>query len=444
MVAHEKLPAEVSWTGGRCEHHPSLNGPDPSSPAVGRGLLPGRYADTWDSPLPPRGEERAVRGRKALREIPAKLMLLSASMVLTLALAETALWVFPGLLSEGARIKLHWQNQHYRAHVPDPYIGYLPAPLGTAGGDGPANADSSLQAKDYWGDRNKEPWPDEADIVVVGNSLAYGMPMSREDAWTTLLDHALPDLRVVTLGLIGASPEQYRRVYETFGIGLHPKVLLVCLFPGNDLTDVLVFKRWWESGREKTFAAFTEPEPKTTRGRWRRRIEGKSRLLTLVTDLKLSYRDGNVFGGKTLDLSSGERVQLVPRFLRAAALREEPGREEFRLAVEAIRETRRLAEQHGTKCVVVLFPTKEEVYLSAFEKDVPSLTIPFAAELEAAGALFLDLTPVFRERAADGAALFLEVDGHPNERGYALVTETVLAYLRDHSVELGLAAPSER
>jgi hypothetical protein len=48
------------------------------------------------------------------------------------------------------------------------------------------------------------------------------------------------------------------------------------------------------------------------------------------------------------------------------------------------------------------------------------------------------LGPAFRERAAAGETLFFEVDGHPNARGYAVIAEAVLTYLKAHAQPLGL------
>jgi hypothetical protein len=51
---------------------------------------------------------------------------------------------------------------------------------------------------------------------------------------------------------------------------------------------------------------------------------------------------------------------------------------------------------------------------------------------------YLDLGPAFRERAAAGEQLFFEVDGHPNARGYDLIAQVVVAYLKDRAPRDGL------
>ena len=174
----------------------------------------------------------------------AQVLLVVGSLLCAVLLAEGTLRLAPALLSEGARARLDWQaavDQPW--HVAHPYIGHLHniAYL--------RQIKASTSAKttrfwpparvDAWGFRNTEPWPERVDIVTVGDSLTYSLTVKDAQAWPMRLERALAPRRVVNLGLIGAAPQQYLRVYETFGAQLSPKVLLVGLFLGNDLTDAV-------------------------------------------------------------------------------------------------------------------------------------------------------------------------------------------------------------
>jgi hypothetical protein len=59
------------------------------------------------------------------------------------------------------------------------------------------------------------------------------------------------------------------------------------------------------------------------------------------------------------------------------------------------------------------------------------LSTAFAAALEEQGIDHLDLSLALRDAAGDGVPLYFEVDGHPNERGYAVIADAVIALLRD-------------
>jgi len=87
-----------------------------------------------------------------------------------------------------------------------------------------------------------------------------------------------------------------------------------------------------------------------------------------------------------------------------------------------------------------LFPSKEEVYGQFLRNDLPLLAGKLCDSLEQKGIAHVDLGPVFRERARDGLALYQEIDGHPNARGYRLIAEQVLQYLVLHAAQYGIDA----
>jgi lysophospholipase L1-like esterase len=102
--------------------------------------------------------------------------------------------------------------------------------------------------------------------------------------------------------------------------------------------------------------------------------------------------------------------------------------------------TRALAERDGSKFLVLLVPTKEEVYLPLLDQQAPPGTAPFAAYFDKAGVPYLDFTPAFQAVAREGERLFFKVDGHPNAAGYRLMAKLVYERLHDGTQDYGLAA----
>jgi len=90
--------------------------------------------------------------------------------------------------------------------------------------------------------------------------------------------------------------------------------------------------------------------------------------------------------------------------------------------------------------LVVLLPSKEEVYLPLLGGVVPDLTGAFRAALDRSAIESLDLLPSFREQARSGARLFFQVDGHPNLSGQSLVAEDILGYLKANAARYGLTS----
>ena len=146
---------------------------------------------------------------------------------------------------------MHWHElvEDARGHawaVPDPHFGFLYRPNLTG-----RISRHELEfnfTTDESGFRNPSPWPEQADVVVVGDSIAFGYGVDDEQAWVRLVANALPEIEIINLGLVGAAPEQYLRVLEAFGLPLRPKVVLFMLFPANDLTDNDKFRRWLVAG----------------------------------------------------------------------------------------------------------------------------------------------------------------------------------------------------
>jgi hypothetical protein len=132
-------------------------------------------------------------------------------------------------------------------------------------------------------------------------------------------------------------------------------------------------------------------------------------------------------GGWTIDFPDGGQFQLVPSFYV-----EHQDRGNFRLALDAVHQSRELAQRNASEFLVVLVPTKEEVYLPLVGEEPPPAISQFVQEFDAAGIPYLDLTPGFQARARQQERLFFKVDGHPNAVGYRLMAALIVDHLRSH------------
>jgi hypothetical protein len=367
-------------------------------------------------------------------------LLMVGGILFATILAEGTLRLAPNLLPEGARARVFWHaavDQPW--HASHPYIGHLLniEHLRMINARPKAKTAEAWQPArfDAWGFRNTEPWPERADILTVGDSWTYSLPVTDEQAWPEILNQTLAPRRVVNLGLPGAGPQQYLRLYETFGAKLFPKILVVGIHLGSDLGDALHFASWARTdGRE----GLMEFRLKRLRSGVRGWLLQPSYLYTLVNDLRESYRAGVFLQGKTVRLSDGSRVQLLPRQLASQARMSYPGQPAFELVLETLEQLQALGTRLQSHCLVLFFPSKEEVYLPVFGDTAADLAAPFLPELGRRGIAYLDLGPHFRQRAAAGETLFWEVDSHPNAQGYALIAQVVLAHLRSHAASFGL------
>jgi hypothetical protein len=361
------------------------------------------------------------------------LALLAGSLVVALAAGELALRLAPGLLSEEARLRLSWQEQrlsHAARTRPDSAIGFLYTP----DGHDVVNQDEVhfSYTTDRDGFRNAGTGSDSAEIVAVGDSWTFGFGVDDSVAWPRLLADSLRPMRVRNLGLIASGPGQYTLVLQRFGLPLHPRVILYGVFPGNDLDDEESFDRWERDGRRGNFAEWRTYGPRGhSRPLWDRSY------LVVAVEEGWKYRHER-FAGSTIRLQDGSPMELAPARLLPKAERSHPGDSTFDHVLAAVDRARAIAGESHARLVVLVFPTKEEVYLPIRHESAPPLTSRWVTALRGLGVDCLDLTGPLREHAG-GGPLFYQVDGHANAAGNRVIAATVADYLRARRDELGLS-----
>ncbi|HKU60911.1 MAG TPA: hypothetical protein VJQ44_06805 [Gemmatimonadales bacterium] len=368
-----------------------------------------------------------------LHPILANLGLLGGSFVAALGGAELVLRLDPGLLSEEARLRLTWQEQrqsHAARTRPDSEIGYLYIPYGhdevrRSGVDFSYTTDRD-------GFRNADSAPDSAEVVAVGDSWTFAFGVDDSVAWPRLVGDSLSPLRVRNLGLIGSGPAQYTVLLRRFGLPLHPRVVLYGVFPGNDLDDQEAFDRWSGEGHPGNFA-----EWRIAGGLGHAQPFWERSYLAAALEEAWKHRHDR-FAGVTARLADGSRIQLLPSRLVVRAARSHPGDSTFDHVLAAVDRARELAAHSDARLVVLVFPSKEEVYLPLQHLPVPPMTADWVGALRARGLECLDLTGPLREHAV-GPPLYYEVDGHANAAGNRVIAQAIQSYLRAHQAELGLA-----
>ena len=385
-------------------------------------------------------EVKQARPGTRLRRLVAGLLLLGSSVVVSLGLFEGLLRLAPGLMPETARVYARRQNEGgwQVGTLPHPYIGYLY----------PANVENTVESRyvaftyrtDAFGFRNSRPWPQRAEIVALGDSITFSYGVDEDRAWTTLIQKALPRSRLLNLGLPGAAPQQYLRIYETYGLSFQPRLLLVGLFPGNDLKDAAEFDAWVNSGAGGNYDLWRSFRVSAPGLQYLfAGLTKRSYLFAFLLDRLRSGRSEYSSRTLAISLNDGNRLLLVPGLLKDLAERATPDKQEFRLILRTLERLHSLAAEHGTRSIVLLFPTKEEIYLPLVAHGYASdPSAPIRAALNLHGIPYVDLTPHFRGQAAADRALFFETDGHPNARGYALIAEVVLSHLKANSRKYGL------
>lgn len=379
-----------------------------------------------------------LRGR--LMGLAANLSLLVASGLFCLVGLEIVLRLFPGLLGEEAALRVHWvevagdtDSEGRDLVLDDPEIGFLYRP-GLEGRIARGDLDFRFRL-DAKGFRNPEPWPEPVDVVVLGDSMAFGYGADDGADWVSSLRRRWPGTGIVNLGLIGSGPLQHERIYERFAAGRRPPLVLWCLFAGNDLDDDRAFARWIEQGARGSYRRF--------RGQGDRWLDDsllglaqRTYLFWFANDLAKTVAQRS--RGRTLLLENGERLQLVLPRPNAWQI------SDVERTLGAVERLRARVEADGGRLFVLLMPTKEEVYLPLTGESAASPTEALARKLAEAGVPALDLGEALRARASRaGPALYFSIDGHPNPAGQGIIAEAVGSWLAERLPRLADADTGE-
>lgn len=360
-----------------------------------------------------------------LKTVVTNVTVIAVSTLVAVGAAEAVLRAFPQLLPEEIALRTHWSalaKANSASSIADPYIGFLYPPHRQRQ---LSNRDVSFSyVTDELGFRNASPLPATADIVVLGDSQVFSFGVKDHEAWPRLLEESLDEKRVVNLGLIGAGPRQYLRIYETFGRSFEPELVLFCIFTGNDVPDAVSFDRWLAAGATGNYDVwrfFGEDGPPTSP------TLRQSYLRAFVGHTVRHMRERS--SSRTLELDGGGRLQVVPSLIAHSSSGTALGDPRFERVMEIVEQAYDAVRGDGAEMLVVLIPTKEEVYLPLLGEHTPEPATVFAEGLRQRRLPFLDLTPYLQQRAEQGEQLYFEIDGHTNAAGYSAIAEGVRAHL---------------
>ena len=330
------------------------------------------------------------------------------------------------------------QNDHN--FIRDPELGNRPAPSRR---ELIRTLDFSYTLElDSAGFPNRPPWPARADLAVLGNSLVVGQGVGIDSQFSTLLGRRLGTDRVVDFGLGGAAPDHQLRIYRRYVAAMHPRLVLACLWAASDVTNAFNYARWQSSGRGRDFfeyrtsgGARVEPRPGLV-ARLSGPLRRNSRIVRTLEFAVTDWRRAHQPYRTVVQLPAGDTLFLSVRTQEAlAAGMRRPGLPELkRIFFDPLVELRRLVEADGGRLVVVLIPSKEELY--GAEAFPPALrTVPeVRAGLDSLGFATADLYRTVKDGAGPHSPFFAR-DIHLNQLGNRLVAEGLAEWITAHPDE---------
>ena len=281
-------------------------------------------------------------------------------------------------------------------------------------------------------------------IVALGDSFAYGI-VGYEKNFLTRLETKLDarvgrSVEVVNLGLPGLHPSAYLQMLEEEGTALHPDLVLVCLFAGNDFLQVAAATPF--DARNWRLVGFVRRVARYAAERARTRDPGTA----AVAAPKRSLAQPGTFSEPAYLKLATSYVPFLRRERDASVQR---GYDDMLAVVDEI-----IARAAPTPVAVAVLPTELQVnpqlrasvlsHLQLRERDL-DLDIPARetrAHLEARGVAVIDLLPALAAAERD-ASTYAPRDSHWNERGNEVAAEVLAGTLEAAVRRIAETKPSQ-
>jgi lysophospholipase L1-like esterase len=341
--------------------------------------------------------------------------------------------------------------------------------------EGPGEVHRYPFRTDSEGFRNVAP-RDSIEVAALGDSFTDALTMRREDAWPAQLERRL-NRPVQNYGTAGFGPQQELLVLKDFALKHHPRVVVLAFFAGNDIRDAETFESF-----VRAEASPSEPKPgwpiKTIVMRadtWfltsalqaatqvfpgRSREPGAAR----PSETPAAVGENSFSRGMFTTVAGGRpmRFALMPPYLNMLNFdeRDLSARRGWALIESTLGEMQQRSHAAGAEFVVVFIPFKSQVYLPlldrSFRRDALQEALHFytrdsptapdvdkmlrnrlaqnalmARFCERAGIPLLDVTQALQERVEAGDTMYFPDDSHLDEKGEALVAESLHAFLSE-------------
>ena len=286
-------------------------------------------------------------------------------------------------------------------------------------------------------------WP--VDAVIVGDSFTFCYT-EYTDCWVQRLESE-HGMSVVNLGQVATGSISHLNILTTFGLPHQPR-MVIWQWYGNDFNDDYGMAlmndqisavdapeapqllppappspsplvKWLEKNSAVYWIMRTVTTPKPDLYKYQRFVDPHQ-----VKDGEMVFSYGRPYTSKSSDLS---------------AVKNQIG---MGLSQNAILETRDLLASQDVQLVILLIPSKEEVYRRWTEPTLgaPQLSLLAQGRLEMvsfcqeSALLCLDSTTALTAVAEQGTPVYLPYDTHLNVAGNQVITDELWRFLTEHQL----------
>ena len=291
---------------------------------------------------------------------------------------------------------------------------------------------------DEYGFVNPVGWPDQVDIVFLGDSLIMAEGVGLDNGFASRVDEVLVDQSILNLGSPGAGLERQYRIFDKFAADRRPRLVVACLYISSDLTNDMHFLGWLEDSLDMTYNKFrlsySRRAARGSRGtlQWRLRNH-------ILSNWALSVIEPGLWGEREIrhrrSMPDGSELFFsrdMVKFSKRAFDGSEPELENLYESLNRLQES---VQNVGANLVFMLLPSKEEIFAVDDIARNNSAAGVLKKELDRRSIPYLDVYPLLQEAGRQHTPFFTR-DAHMNSHGNKIVA--------DAFVRWAPASPSER
>jgi hypothetical protein len=266
-----------------------------------------------------------------------------------------------------------------------------------------------------------------ADMVVIGDSFVEDITIPTAELTTSLLAHLRSDV-VANLGQYGYGPLEELAVLRRYGLPLRPRTIVWMFFEGNDLKDVIHFRKVTaEAGKP---VSFWLPA-------WHRSFTYNA-LAQFYSWYKRFSRPSGIKRSAVLRPPNGEAHTAY--FVYSSPPLSNDDLSAFDETTRKLAAAHTLSAAQGARLIVVFVPTKFRVFHSFCRfpeqsecrnwvlNDLPE-RLKRSMESISPDIGFLDLTPKLVNAVQTGSLPYCLDDDHWSPAGHQVAAEAINDYL---------------
>ena len=270
-------------------------------------------------------------------------------------------------------------------------------------------------------------WP--VDVVVVGDSFSFCY-VEYQDCWIDLLA-TQRGYSMINLGLVATGSISHQNVLNTFGLPHNPKVVIWQWY-GNDFNDDYGFTTLYGEDAEERKGEDSVPPG------WLRRNSAVASIIHAIGQSRQGSQQFTRFIDPHVANIGNDNIWFGRPYIQEAFSLQEPKNQQgFELTQQAILDTQARLENEGIELIILLIPTKEEVY-ETWTADVMGQDLldeisegrnEMLQFCESNALTCLDTTQTLRDQANVGNLVYHAQDTHLNELGNQVLAEFVTSHL---------------